>query len=159
GSARNESARDTPPGRPEAGRGATRERNEVMSSKVPVDRATPSIPQPDKAEDIVVEGEAALAGVKASPHFNDPGAAEVQAKAKSYEAALGDLKKNNANKQQGRALLDQAENAEPALIRRAGTQRRGLSNSIEAYSDGSKDIALSFVKDLEERHALPDATV
>jgi hypothetical protein len=129
-----------------------------MSNKVPVDRATPSIPQPEQADEIVVEGEATIAGVKASPHFNDPGAADVQAKAKGYEDAITALKGNNAAKQQGRVLLNQAETAEPALIRRVGTRRRGLANAIEAFADGSKDVALTFVKKLEAKHAAPDAS-
>jgi hypothetical protein len=129
-----------------------------MSSKVKVDRAHPLIEQAGNAEAIVVEGEAAVAGVEASPHYNDPAAADVQGKTKSYAAAILALKANNTAKQNGRIMLEQATTAEPVLIRRVGTQRRGLTNAIEAFADGSKDVALTFVKKLEEKHAAPDAT-
>jgi hypothetical protein len=127
-------------------------------SKVPVDRATPQITEPMATpEEMVSTGNDTINKIKASSNYAN--APEVQNAVTAWQTTVSALDTNNKAKEQARAQLDQAETAEPALVRRYHVRRNGVLTAIAAFADGSKQIVQSFGTAVGERKPAPVATV
>lgn len=128
-----------------------------MSTRVKADQAKPIITLGKTPEDIVTEGEGVVANVKASPHFNDPGAVPVQAATQSLSDGVTALKANNDARAKAEAIIESCDKNEPVLLRRVSAQRRGLESAIEIFSDGSKDVVNSFKVTVQQKQEPPEA--
>jgi hypothetical protein len=128
-----------------------------MGKSKEVDRAVPRIPQERAAEEIVAADKKSIAGIKGSANYN--AGTEVPNAVTAWENATNALDANNQAKAKAKLAYETALAAEPTLIRRASTRRRGVINAIDAFSDGSKEVALSFTVELEGRQPSPDAIV
>jgi hypothetical protein len=123
-------------------------------SKVPVDRATPQITEPMATpEEMVTTGNDTINKIKASSNYAN--APEVQNAVTAWQTTVSALDTNNKAKEQARVQLDQAETAEPALVRRYHVRRNGVLTAIAAFADGSKQIVQSFGTGVEERRVAP----
>ncbi len=129
-----------------------------MSTKVPVDQATPTISEPMQTpEEMVQTGNDTIAKINTSA--NIAGASEVQANVKAWTTANTALDANNKAKANAEALLQQAVTAEPALVRRWKVRRNMVLTSIKAFGDGLKQTVQGFNVEVEQKQAAPLAVV
>jgi len=129
-----------------------------MSNRVPVDQANPQINEPMvTAEEMVQAGSDTIAKINTS--VNIATASEVAANVKAWATVNTALDTNNKAKANAKALLQQAETAEPALVRRWKVRRNMVLTSIKSFGDGSKQAVQGFNVDVEQKQAAPLAVV
>ncbi len=126
--------------------------------KVPVDHATPKITEPmETSEEMVTIGNEVIAQINASTGITN--AAEVQANVKAWGLVLTARGQNNTNKANGRAMVTQAETAEPALMRRCKVRRNLVLGAIQSAGDGAAQVVQGFNVEVEVRKTAPLAGV
>jgi len=111
----------------------------------------------ETAVEMVQAGTDTIAKINAST--NIASAPEVQANVKAWVSINTALDANNKAKANARALLQQAEMAEPPLVRRWKVRRNMVLTSIQSFGDGSKQTVQGFNVEVAQRQAAPLAVV
>jgi hypothetical protein len=129
-----------------------------MSSKVPVDQASPQITEPMQTpEEMVSTGNDTIAKINASANIAN--ASEVAANVKAWATVNTALDTNNKAKANAKAQLQQTETAEPALVRRWKVRRDMVLTAIKSFGDGSKQAVQGFNVEVAQRQVKPLAVL